>query len=187
MGPKRTVLGRPFRSEARLSEGRRKYLHFLILKSPAASVPWESTGHRATICSQERPGEETSLSISSVRDEGLDWQPDWKLFPSELKIKVRKHRLNKSARPRIPRLEGKNKRTSDAEALKQLDEMVKKEVEEDQSEDKKEEEAEDESGDEELEYDEEEQEEENDYLVSHFDDDEDAFMDDDDMDEGPIY
>ena len=28
---------------------------------------------------------------------------------------------------------------------------------------------------------------ENDYLVSHFDDDEDAFMDDDDMDEGPIY
>ncbi|XP_073243224.1 DNA-directed RNA polymerase III subunit RPC7-like [Porites lutea] len=120
-------------------------------------------------------------------DEGLDWQPDWKLFPSELKIKVRKHRLNKSARPRIPRLEGKNKRTSDAEALKQLDEMVKKEVEEDQSEGKKEEEAEDESGDEELEYDEEEQEEENDYLVSHFDDDEDAFMDDDDMDEGPIY
>ena len=28
---------------------------------------------------------------------------------------------------------------------------------------------------------------ENDYLVSHFDDDEDGFMDDDDMDEGPTY
>lgn len=28
---------------------------------------------------------------------------------------------------------------------------------------------------------------ENDYLVSHFDDDEDGLMDDDDMDEGPIY
>ncbi|KAJ7369395.1 DNA-directed RNA polymerase III subunit RPC7-like [Desmophyllum pertusum] len=117
--------------------------------------------------------------------EGLEWQPDWRLFPNELKIKVKKHRIPNSARPRIPKPGEKNTKAT-VEALKQLDEMVKKEVE-DQAKDKQEEEAEDESGEEEIEYDEEEQEEENDYLVSHFDDDEDGVMDDDDMDEGPIY
>lgn len=116
-------------------------------------------------------------------DGSLEWQPDWTLFPNELKIKVKKRRIHKSARPKIPQQIEKKK----VEALKQLDEMVKKEVEGDQSEDIQDQEGEDESVDEELEYDEEEQEEENDYLVSHFDDDEDGLMDDDDMDEGPIY
>ncbi|XP_020604433.1 DNA-directed RNA polymerase III subunit RPC7-like [Orbicella faveolata] len=120
--------------------------------------------------------------------EGLEWQPDWRLFPNELKIKVKKHRIPSNARPRIPKRGEKIKSpTGVVEALKQLDEIVKKEVEEDQAEDKQEEEVDDESAEEEVEYDEEEQEEENDYLVSHFDDDEDGFMDDDDMDEGPIY
>ncbi|KAL9986078.1 hypothetical protein ACROYT_G000152 [Oculina patagonica] len=116
--------------------------------------------------------------------EGLEWQPDWKLFPNELKIKVKKRLTPNSARPRIPKRAERNTQATDA--LKQLDEMVKKEVEEEKAEDKQEEEIEEED-EEELEYDEEEQEEENDYLVSHFDDDEDGFMDDDDMDEGPIY
>ncbi|XP_067016113.1 DNA-directed RNA polymerase III subunit RPC7-like isoform X2 [Acropora muricata] len=89
--------------------------------------------------------------------------------------------------PRIPKQTERNKAFMSTEALKQLDEMAKKEVEETQKEDAQDEEDENKSGEEEIEYDEEEQEEENDYLVSHFDDDEDGLMDDDDMDEGPIY
>lgn len=119
------------------------------------------------------------------KKEELEWQPDWRLFPNELKIRVKKHRNPSNARPRIGKPVKKN--SVDVEALKQLEEMVQKESDNDQANDQEEEGTEGESGEEELEYDEEEQEEENDYLVSHFDDDEDAFMDDDDMDEGPIY
>lgn len=119
------------------------------------------------------------------KKQGLDWQPDWTLFPNELKIKVKRHRTPSNARPRIVKQIKKN--SAGVEALKQLEEMVQKEVDNDKANDQEEEGTEGESGEEELEYDEEEQEEENDYLVSHFDDDEDAFMDDDDMDEGPIY
>ncbi|XP_067016112.1 DNA-directed RNA polymerase III subunit RPC7-like isoform X1 [Acropora muricata] len=120
-------------------------------------------------------------------DGHLEWQPDWKLFPSELKVKPRKQRSQMSTKPRIPKQTERNKAFMSTEALKQLDEMAKKEVEETQKEDAQDEEDENKSGEEEIEYDEEEQEEENDYLVSHFDDDEDGLMDDDDMDEGPIY
>ncbi|XP_058963494.1 DNA-directed RNA polymerase III subunit RPC7-like isoform X2 [Pocillopora verrucosa] len=97
----------------------------------------------------------------------------------------KKEELEWQPGPRIGKPVKKN--SVGVEALKQLEEMVQKEGDNDQANDQEEEGTEGESGEEELEYDEEEQEEENDYLVSHFDDDEDAFMDDDDMDEGPIY
>ncbi|XP_068693284.1 DNA-directed RNA polymerase III subunit RPC7-like isoform X2 [Montipora foliosa] len=91
--------------------------------------------------------------------EELEWQQDWKLFPSELTIKARKQRSSKSAKPRIPKQRESKQAPISTEALKQLDEMVQKEVEEGQTDDLQDEEAEDESGEEELEYDEEEQEE----------------------------
>ncbi|RMX36631.1 hypothetical protein pdam_00015014 [Pocillopora damicornis] len=91
------------------------------------------------------------------KKEELEWQPDWRLFPNELKIRVKKHRNPSNARPRIGKPVKKN--SVGVEALKQLEEMVQKEGNNDQANDQEEEGTEGESGEEELEYDEEEQEE----------------------------
>ncbi|XP_032232472.2 DNA-directed RNA polymerase III subunit RPC7-like [Nematostella vectensis] len=119
----------------------------------------------------------------------IDWEPDWRYFPSELKIRVRKRRLHVN-RGILPNVSSRRKSDDVSAKLEQLEELVNKEdnttqgaTGEDAAGN-----SDDDEEEEEEEYDEEEQEEENDYLVSHFDDDDDVgYGDDDDNDEGPTY
>lgn len=123
----------------------------------------------------------------------MEWQPDWRLFPAELKIKVRKRGPSRGRGPRLVERSAKKPKSETSgqadDVAKKLDSLFQEVVEKEKVEEEKKEEADDEDEfDDEDDYDEEEQEEENDYLVSHFDDDEDyGFLDEDDMDEGPTY
>ncbi|OCT69089.1 DNA-directed RNA polymerase III subunit RPC7-like [Xenopus laevis] len=114
-------------------------------------------------------------------DNAIDWQPDWRLLPRELKIKVRKPQKDKSAvvlpkhKQRVP--------VDKEEIIKKLENLEKKEeeVSSEEEEENKEEEEEKEEGEE---YDEEEHEEETDYIMSYFDNGEEFDGDsDDNMDE----
>ncbi|XP_077320406.1 DNA-directed RNA polymerase III subunit RPC7-like [Lithobates pipiens] len=114
-------------------------------------------------------------------DNAIDWHPDWKLLPRELKIKVRKLLKEKSAvvlpkhKQRIP--------LDKEEIIKKLENLEKKE-EEVSSEEEEEKKEEEEDQEEEEDYDEEEHEEETDYIMSYFDNGEEFGGDsDDNMDE----
>ncbi|XP_031564559.1 DNA-directed RNA polymerase III subunit RPC7-like [Actinia tenebrosa] len=119
------------------------------------------------------------------------WEPDWSYIPSELKIRIGRPKLRHSGvlKPNMRKSRKSSEKSSvDLEKLEELEKegTTDKQSQENKPGESKEGEASDDDVDEEEEYDEEEQEEENDYLVSHFDDDEDL-AEDDDMDEGPIY
>ncbi|XP_073464752.1 DNA-directed RNA polymerase III subunit RPC7-like [Aquarana catesbeiana] len=114
-------------------------------------------------------------------DNAIDWHPDWKLLPRELKIKVRKLLKEKSAvvlpkhKQRMP--------LDKEEIIKKLENLEKKE-EEVSSEEEEEKKEEEEDQEEEEDYDEEEHEEETDYIMSYFDNGEEFGGDsDDNMDE----
>ncbi|XP_063803209.1 DNA-directed RNA polymerase III subunit RPC7-like [Pseudophryne corroboree] len=114
-------------------------------------------------------------------DNAIDWHPDWKLLPRELKIKVRKIQKEKSTvvlpkhKQRVP--------LDKEEIIKKLENLEKKEKE-DSSEDEKENKEEEEEKEEEEDYDEEEHEEETDYIMSYFDNGEEFGGDsDENMDE----
>ncbi|XP_075463724.1 DNA-directed RNA polymerase III subunit RPC7-like isoform X2 [Ascaphus truei] len=113
-------------------------------------------------------------------DNAIDWHPDWKLLPRELKIKVRKLPKEKSTvilpkhKQRVP--------LDKEEIIKKLENLEKKEEESSSSEEENKEEEEEKEGEEE--YDEEEHEEETDYIMSYFDNGEEFGGDSDDhMDE----
>ncbi|XP_043935927.1 DNA-directed RNA polymerase III subunit RPC7-like isoform X1 [Protopterus annectens] len=121
--------------------------------------------------------------VTGPVDNAIDWNPDWKRLPQELKIKVRKQQKEKPSVV-IPR-RMKNIRVDKEEIIKKLETLEKKEEEVVSDEEEKEKEDEEEA-EEEEEYDE-EHEEETDYIMSYFDNGEDYADDSDDNMDEAIY
>ncbi|XP_063138657.1 DNA-directed RNA polymerase III subunit RPC7-like isoform X2 [Rattus norvegicus] len=109
--------------------------------------------------------------MSGPIDNAIDWNPDWRRLPSELKIRVRKVQKERTTiiLPKRP-----PKSTEDKEeTIQKLETLEKKEEEVTSEEDEEKEEEEEKEEGEEEEYDEEEHEEETDYIMSYFDNGED--------------
>ncbi|XP_028281388.1 DNA-directed RNA polymerase III subunit RPC7-like [Parambassis ranga] len=134
---------------------------------------------------------------SSEQTDGLpDWTIDWKRFPKELRV-----RIKKPARDSTPAVVSRSDRVQPGqkkkrnvkekeEVLLKLETLEKKEQqeseeEEEEGEEKKKQEEEEAEGEEE--YDEEEFEEETDYIMSYFDNGEDFGGDSDDNMDEAIY
>ncbi|XP_074651082.1 DNA-directed RNA polymerase III subunit RPC7-like [Tubulanus polymorphus] len=122
-------------------------------------------------------------------DNTINWKPDWRFFPPELKIQTRKAaKIKATFKPKIPQ----RNLAVDESLVKTLEELEQKEVEgadeEEETEKAKEEENEDEVEDEEY-FEEDDLEEETDYNLNYFDNGENYGMDDEDdgLDEGAIY
>uniref|UniRef100_A0A8V1AFA5 RNA polymerase III subunit GL n=1 Tax=Gallus gallus TaxID=9031 RepID=A0A8V1AFA5_CHICK len=125
--------------------------------------------------------------LSSPIDGAIEWNPDWRRFPRELKIRVRRLRKGRSCAP-PPRTAPRPPPPDKEETIKKLEHLEKKEEEVTSEEEEKEEEEEGEGRDEEgEEYDEEEHEEETDYIMSYFDNGEDFGADSDDNGDEAVY
>ncbi|XP_039974484.1 RNA polymerase III subunit GL b [Xiphias gladius] len=131
---------------------------------------------------------------SEQTDSLLDWTPDWKRFPRELRVRVRKPRRDGvsvavSRSDGVPSGQKKKRVKEKEEVLLKLETLEKKEEqessEEEEGEEKKKQEEEEAEGEEE--YDEEEFEEETDYIMSYFDNGEDFGGDSDDNMDEAIY
>ncbi|XP_029928722.1 DNA-directed RNA polymerase III subunit RPC7-like [Myripristis murdjan] len=128
---------------------------------------------------------------SEPADSSLDWKPDWRRLPKELRLRSRKpHRDGRAAAggavaARVGQKPSKEKQ----EVLLKLETLEKKEEEvssgEEEGEEKKKQEEEEAEGEEE--YDEEEFEEETDYIMSYFDNGEEFAGDSDDNMDEAIY
>ncbi|XP_028911485.1 DNA-directed RNA polymerase III subunit RPC7-like [Ornithorhynchus anatinus] len=124
--------------------------------------------------------------MSGPTDNAIDWSPDWRRLPRELKIRVRK--LQKERRAHlVPKRPPKTpaEKVEKEETIQKLETLEKKEEEVSSEEEEKEEEEKEEE--EEEEYDEEEHEEETDYIMSYFDNGEDFGGDSDDNMDEAIY
>ncbi|XP_050799897.1 DNA-directed RNA polymerase III subunit RPC7 isoform X2 [Gopherus flavomarginatus] len=129
--------------------------------------------------------EKYSKKYLQMRKESMEWTPDWRRLPREMKPrkKTKKGGKMKKAKVATPK--------SNVDVLKKIEELEKKGDEEKSDEEKEkekdkegEEEEEEEAGNEQEEYDEEEHEEENDYIASYFEDGDDfGAGSDDNMDE----
>ncbi|XP_008296557.1 DNA-directed RNA polymerase III subunit RPC7-like [Stegastes partitus] len=130
---------------------------------------------------------------SSEQTDGLmDWTPDWKRFPRELRIHVRKPAKDSVsvARSEAQSTQKKKKVKEKEEVLLKLETLQKKEEqqsEEDEEDAEQKKKQEDEEADGDEEYDEEEFEEETDYIMSYFDNGEDFGGDSDDNMDEAIY
>lgn len=117
-------------------------------------------------------------------DNTIEWSPDWKRLPKELRVRVK--RPPSERRAVIPK-SSKQPRV-DKEIIRKLETLEKKEEEvssdEEEGEKKK---TEDEEAEGEEEYDEEEFEEETDYIMSYFDNGEDFGADSDDNMDEAVY
>ncbi|XP_064032077.1 DNA-directed RNA polymerase III subunit RPC7-like isoform X2 [Pogoniulus pusillus] len=122
--------------------------------------------------------------LCSPIDSAIDWQPDWRRLPRELKIRVR--RLRKGATILIPRCHQRLPLDKE-ETIKKLESLEKKEEEVTSEEEEEKEEEEEGKEEEEEEYDEEEHEEETDYIMSYFDNGEDFGGDSDDNMDEAVY
>ncbi|XP_026173446.1 DNA-directed RNA polymerase III subunit RPC7-like [Mastacembelus armatus] len=127
-------------------------------------------------------------------DSLIDWTPDWKRFPKELRVHVKKPVRDgvSMAVKRSSRVESgqkKKKVKEKEEVLLKLETLEKKEAQESSSEEEDEEKKkqEEEEAEGEEEYDEEEFEEETDYIMSYFDNGEDFGGDSDDNMDEAIY
>ncbi|XP_025045093.1 DNA-directed RNA polymerase III subunit RPC7 isoform X2 [Pelodiscus sinensis] len=129
--------------------------------------------------------EKYSKKYLQMRKESMEWTPDWRRLPREMKprIKTKKGGKTKKAKVATPK--------SNVDLLKKIEELEKK-GDEEKSDEEKEKEKDKEGGEEEgeeeeaneQEYDEEEHEEENDYIASYFEDGDDfGAGSDDNMDE----
>ncbi|XP_031213977.1 DNA-directed RNA polymerase III subunit RPC7-like [Mastomys coucha] len=122
--------------------------------------------------------------ISGPIDNAIDWNPDWRRLPSELKIRVWKVQKERTT---IILSKRPHKSTDDKEeTIQKLETLEKKEEEVTSEEDEEKEEEEEKEEGEEEEYDEEEH-EETDYIVSYFDNGEDFGGDSDDNMDEVIY
>lgn len=132
---------------------------------------------------------------SEQTDSLMDWTPDWKRLPKELRVHVRKTpkdgvtvaaaRLSKG-----PSGQKKKKKVKEKEeVLLKLESLEKKEEQESSEEEEGEEKKkqEEEEAEAEEEYDEEEFEEETDYIMSYFDNGEEFGGDSDDNMDEAIY
>ncbi|XP_014879018.1 DNA-directed RNA polymerase III subunit RPC7-like [Poecilia latipinna] len=125
--------------------------------------------------------------LSDKMDGLTDWIIDWKRFPKELRVQIRKPRGGAalSHLAAAPLGQKKKKVGEKEEVLLKLETLEKKEQQEsseEEGEEQKEEEAEAEE-----EYDEEEFEEETDYIMSYFDNGEDFGGDSDDNMDEAVY
>ncbi|XP_054881413.1 LOW QUALITY PROTEIN: DNA-directed RNA polymerase III subunit RPC7-like [Poeciliopsis prolifica] len=122
--------------------------------------------------------------LSDKMDALTDWIIDWKRFPKELRVPIRKSRDGAAlSRLAAAPSEQKKKVGEKEEVLLKLETLEKKEQQEsseEEGEEQKEEEAEEE-------YDEEEFEEETDYIMSYFDNGEDFGGDSDDNMDEAVY
>lgn len=125
---------------------------------------------------------------SEQTDDLFDWAPDWKRFPKELRIHVKKpSRVGVSLKSEP---EKKKKVKEKEEVLLKLETLEKKEEQESSDEEEgqeKKKQQEEEEADAEEEYDEEEFEEETDYIMSYFDNGEEFGGDSDDNMDEAIY
>ncbi|XP_054567556.1 DNA-directed RNA polymerase III subunit RPC7-like isoform X2 [Eptesicus fuscus] len=121
--------------------------------------------------------------MSGPIDSAIDWNPDWRRLPRELRIRVRKLQKERTTilLPKRPpkTTEDKEETIQKLETLEKKEEEVTSEEDEEKEEEKEEEEEE--------EYDEEEHEEETDYIMSYFDNGEDFGVDSDDNMDEAIY
>ncbi|KAM4644422.1 DNA-directed RNA polymerase III subunit RPC7-like isoform 3-T3 [Amazona ochrocephala] len=123
--------------------------------------------------------------ICSPVDSAIDWNPDWRRLPRELKIRVRRLRKNR-ATVLVPRCK-QQVALDKEETIKRLESLEKKEEEVTSEEEEEKEEEEEGKEEEEEEYDEEEHEEETDYIMSYFDNGEDFGADSDDNMDEAVY
>ncbi|NXU39893.1 RPC7L polymerase, partial [Drymodes brunneopygia] len=121
--------------------------------------------------------------LSSPVDSAIDWKPDWRRLPRELKIRVQRLRKGRTA-PFIPK---QHVALDKEETIKKLESLEKKEEEVTSEEEEEKEEEEDGKEEEEEEYDEEEHEEETDYVLSYFDNGESFGPDSDDNGDEAVY
>ncbi|XP_044876126.1 DNA-directed RNA polymerase III subunit RPC7 isoform X4 [Mauremys mutica] len=128
--------------------------------------------------------EKYSKKYLQMRKESMEWTPDWRRLPREMKPRKKTKKAGgktKKAKVATPK--------SNVDVLKKIEELEKKGDEEKSDEEKekekdKEGEEEEEAAANEQEYDEEEHEEENDYIASYFEDGDDfGAGSDDNMDE----
>ncbi|XP_069576364.1 DNA-directed RNA polymerase III subunit RPC7-like isoform X2 [Brachyistius frenatus] len=125
----------------------------------------------------------------------LDWTPDWKRFPKELRVHIKKPVRDgvsgSVGRPAgIPSGQKKKKKVKEKEeVLLKLETLEKKEEQESSEEEEGEQKKkkEEEEAEAEEEYDEEEFEEETDYIMSYFDNGEDFGGDSDDNMDEAVY
>ncbi|KAG2462822.1 DNA-directed RNA polymerase III subunit RPC7-like [Polypterus senegalus] len=123
---------------------------------------------------------------SEPADNTIEWNPDWRRLPRELKIRVRKPQKEKA--PTGMPLRKKQTFVEKEEIIRKLETLEKKEEEgssEEEEEEKKKQEEEEQDNEEE--YDEEEFEEETDYIMSYFDNGEEFGGDSDDNMDEAIY
>nr|XP_028605409.1 DNA-directed RNA polymerase III subunit RPC7 isoform X1 [Podarcis muralis] len=124
------------------------------------------------------PVERYSKKYLQMNEKDLEWTPDWRRLPRELKPKKKIEKAGgkpKKAKTATPK--------TNVDVLKKIEELEKKGDEEKSDEEEKDKEEEEEEGEPE-EYEEEEHEEENDYIASYFEDGDDyGAGSDDDMDE----
>ncbi|XP_053183831.1 RNA polymerase III subunit GL b [Scomber japonicus] len=128
---------------------------------------------------------------SEQTDSQMDWTPDWKRFPKELRVHVRKTpkdgsevRCSKtSSGPKKKKVKEKEEVLIKLESLEKKEEQESSEEEEGEEKKKQEEEE----AEAEEEYDEEEFEEETDYIMSYFDNGEEFGGDSDENMDEAIY
>lgn len=125
---------------------------------------------------------------SEQTDDLLDWTPDWKRFPKELRMHVKKpSQISLSFKSE----RGEKKKVKEKEeVLLKLETLEKKEAQESSEEEEgqeKKKQQEEEEADAEEEYDEEEFEEETDYIMSYFDNGEEFGGDSDDNMDEAVY
>ncbi|XP_042632637.1 DNA-directed RNA polymerase III subunit RPC7-like isoform X2 [Cyprinus carpio] len=123
-----------------------------------------------------------------LKNNCIEWSPDWSRMPKELCIKVRKPRKT-GAKPQLkqkPKVAAKKE-----EVLQKLETLEKREEEqhseEEEDEEKKKQNDEEEGPDADEDYDEEEIEDETDYIMSYFDNGEDFGADSDDNMDEAVY
>ncbi|CAK6982148.1 RNA polymerase III subunit GL b [Scomber scombrus] len=129
---------------------------------------------------------------SEQTDSQMDWNPDWKRFPKELRVHVRKTPKDGVAAVRSSKAASgpkKKKVKEKEEVLIKLESLEKKEEQESSEEEEGEEKKkqEEEEAEAEEEYDEEEFEEETDYIMSYFDNGEEFGGDSDENMDEAIY
>lgn len=117
--------------------------------------------------------------------DSLEWKPDWRCFPKELRVRETKPSKNKS--PAVPK-QVKQPRVDKEEIIRKLETLEQKEKDgssdEEEGEKKK---PEEEEADGEEQYDEEEFEDETDYVMSYFENGEEFGGDSDDNMDEAIY
>ncbi|KAM4735874.1 DNA-directed RNA polymerase III subunit RPC7-like isoform 2-T4 [Anableps anableps] len=129
--------------------------------------------------------------LSEKMDGLTDWIIDWKRFPKELRVQIRKPSRDGAALTCLGAVQSgqmkKKKVGEKEEVLLKLETLEKKEEQESSEEEGEEKKQKEEEAEAEEEYDEEEFEEETDYIMSYFDNGEDFGGDSDDNMDEAIY